>query len=103
MVNPGSHRDLNVGTPDVKSVVTAFGKHNRVVAFLPGFDSSFSRVTLYARVDHVNGLRDPEEKEILAVARKHQGVKGKYKLLNIRSSSDGKCTDYTFVPVKNLK
>lgn len=91
-----NHRDINVLEPDVKSVITGFGKHNRVVAFLPSFDRDFDCVTLYARVDHINGLRDPDDKEVLEVARKDQGVKGRYKLLEKSTYDDGRCTDYHF-------
>lgn len=90
------HRDVNVITPDIKSVITGFGKHNRVVAFMPSVDRDFGCVTLYARVDHVNGLPDPTEAEILTVARKDQEAKGKYKLLDKTTSDDGRGTDYHF-------
>lgn len=99
-VNPvqtiNTHRDINALITDAKSVITAFGKHNRVVAFLPGFDKEFDCVTLYARVDHVNGLRDPDENEVLTVARKDQHVKGRYSLLEKTTYDNGKCTDYHF-------
>ena len=96
MLSHHTHRDINTLNPDIKSVITAFGKHNRVVAFQPGYDSEFECVTLYARVDHVNELRNPDEKEILTVARKDQDVKGRFKLLKKSTYNDGKCTDYHF-------
>ena len=91
-----AHRDINVYTPDVKSIITGFGKHNRALAFLPRFDEEFGKITLYARVDHVNGLRDPNESEILAIAHKDQGVKGNFNLIEKTTWNEGRCTDYHF-------
>ena len=46
----GKQGHLNTYTRDHDSVVTAFGKHDRVVAFLPNKDG------LMCRVDHKWGL-----------------------------------------------
>lgn len=74
--------DFNIYTKDIDSVVTGFGRHQRVCAFLPQCEPEFNGdLMLYCRVDRVNGLPDPTTQEILAVARKDQGVKGKFKLV----------------------
>ncbi|KZX57763.1 hypothetical protein A3709_19260 [Halioglobus sp. HI00S01] len=65
---------LNTYTLDIDSVVTGFGKHARVVDFLPDSDG------LYCRVDLRDGLREPTEREILKVARLKSGTKGRWKL-----------------------
>jgi len=96
MQHVNTHRDLNVLTPDIDCAVTGFGAHNRVVAFLPSFDQEFGCVTLYARVDHVNGLRDPSTEEVLNAARKDQGIRGKFKLIESRAFDDKPSTEYHF-------
>jgi len=63
---------LNVLTPDHKSVVTAHGKHDRVVCFLPQGDE------LYMRVDLKWGLGMPTPAQMMDVARKDQGVRGRW-------------------------
>lgn len=77
----GEAGHLNTYTRDQDSVVTAYGKHYRVVAFLP--DAS----GLSCRVDHVHGARMPSTDEVLTVARKDQGVRGRWKL---REASTGR-------------
>lgn len=71
----GEPGHLNVAIRDHDSVITAKGKHARVVAFLP------TGSELYARVDMVwPGLREPTPAEILTVARKDQDVRGRWTL-----------------------
>ena len=74
--------DLNIYTRDIDSIVTGFGIHQRVVACQPGFDPDYNRTVLCCRVDRVNSLPDPDIKQILTVARKDQGVKGKFKMID---------------------
>lgn len=71
---------LNIYQLDHDSVVTGRGIHDRVVAFMPEFETEFDKVCLYCRVDMVWGLGLPTEDQILSVARK-QGVKGRYRLI----------------------
>lgn len=99
---PGWHGlfgHLNVVTPDQKSIVTGRGKHDRVVAFCPGFDEDVGALALYCRVDHLWGLGMPSEKEILKVARKENGedAKGRWKLASSVPWDDGTSTDIYFV------
>lgn len=63
---------FNVLVKDQESIVTHYGKHYRVLATLPKGNE------LYCRVDHVHGERMPTLAEILDVARKDQGVRGKW-------------------------
>lgn len=70
----GEAGHVNVLTRDQDSIVTGFGKHARVIAFLPQGNE------LYIRVDHVWGLPRPTEQQILHVARKDQGLRGRWKL-----------------------
>ncbi len=74
---------FNIYIKDVDSVVTGYGKHQRVCAFLPSFDKDYGQTVLYCRVDRKYDLPDPTIKEVLTVARKDQGVKGKWELLNM--------------------
>lgn len=87
----GEPGHLNTMTRDHDSVVTSFGKHDRVVAFLPNHEG------LYVRVDHKWQLGGPTEAQILDVARKDQGVRGKWRLERREPWDDGSSTDYHFV------
>lgn len=81
---------LNIYTRDHDSVVTNYGKHDRVVAFLPDADG------LYIRVDHRWNLGEPTVAQILEVARKDQGIKGRWSLRLADKWDDGSSTDYHF-------
>lgn len=74
---------LNIYRRDQDSVVTGYGEHYRVVAFLPSCGE------LYARVDHVHGRQVPTPAQILKVARRSQGVKGRWKLDRIDEYESG--------------
>lgn len=64
--------ELNFYTLDTDSVITAYGKHARVVAFLPKGGQ------LECRVDIRDELREPTASEVLTVARKNQGLRGRW-------------------------
>jgi hypothetical protein len=66
--------NLNICTKDQDSFVTGYGKHARVVAFIPDSEG------LYCRVDYVCGLPAPSDKEILKVAKYYGEVRGGWKL-----------------------
>jgi hypothetical protein len=86
----GEKGHLNICVKDQDSVVTGFGKHARVVAFHPDHEG------LYIRVDRKWGLRDPSLSEILSVARKDQGIKGRWVLHRKEEWADGSSVDYWF-------
>jgi hypothetical protein len=65
---------LNIYTKDQDSFVTGYGKHARVVAFIPDTEG------LYCRIDYVWGLSVPSEKEILKVAKHYGDARGSWKL-----------------------
>lgn len=69
---------MNVFVRDQDSVITGFGKHARVVAFLPQWNEELNAVAVYVRVDLVWDLPEPTEKQILEVMKKDQGIKGKW-------------------------
>lgn len=87
---------LNIYQLDHDSVVTGKGAHDRVVAFLPQFEPEYERVCLYCRVDTHHKLGEPTIDQILDVARKDQGVKGRYKLIS-RSEVYGSFNSIDFV------
>ena len=97
----GKSGHLNIFTLDHDSIVTHFGLHDRVVAFLPQFDQEHDAICLYCRVDLKHGLGEPTIDQILDVARKDQGVRGKFKLLD-KSGIYGnlQSIDYIFEKVK---
>jgi hypothetical protein len=87
----GEKGHLNTYTRDHDSVITAYGQHDRVVAFLPNAPG------LYARVDHKWNLGEPTPAQILIAIRKDQGVKGRWTLESRTPWADGSSTDYNFV------
>lgn len=73
----GKFGHFNVLKMDHDSVITGYGKHDRVSAHVPQ-----SNIETF-RIDHVWGLGMPTEKQILAVARKDQGLRGKWKMVDL--------------------
>ncbi len=86
----GKFGHLNVVILDHDSVITHYGKHDRVMACCS------QGKNLYCRVDSVWSLGEPSTKEILDVARKTQGVKGYWHLVKREVWEDGKHIDYHF-------
>jgi hypothetical protein len=68
--------NANTAVLDVDSVITGYGKHDRVVCFLPD-DSG-----LEMRVDCIHGLGLPTSEQLLTVAKLDQNVKGKWRLVD---------------------
>ena len=81
---------FNVTRRDHDSVVTAYGKHDRVMCCLPQGNE------LYMRVDHKWSLGMPTAAQMMDVARKDQGVRGRWKLDRMEVWSDGHATDVFF-------
>lgn len=81
---------INIFTRDHDSVITGFGTHDRVVAFLPDSEG------LYIRVDHLWNMGCPTSEEILKVAKKDQGISGKWNFDKCEQWDDGSSTDYYF-------
>ena len=96
----GREGHLNIVIPDECDAVTSYGKHARVVAFHPDHDGLYVRVDRASKVRRVDSLYpnlpDPTISQILAVARKDQGVKGKWKVRSIEEHRDGHSVDYHF-------
>jgi hypothetical protein len=81
---------LNVLEHDLKSIVTNYGTHERVVACQPDNEG------VYCRCDLIYGLPEPSIDEILVVMRKDQNIKGKWKLKSREVWNNGKNIDYQF-------
>ena len=82
---------VNTYTRDHDSVITNFGKHDRVICFI---DSATRN--LEARVDYLWKLGRPTIQEILTVARKDQDIKGKWIFDRADEYDDGRSTDFYF-------
>ena len=87
----GKFGHLNTVTLDHDSVVTGYGVHDRVVAFLPKGNEC------YVRIDHVWALGFPTERQIIDVMHKHQDIKGRWKIDRIEPWDDGHATDVYLV------
>lgn len=96
----GREGHLNVVVTDECDVVTSYGKHARVVAFHPDHDGLYVRVDRASKVREVDSLYpnlpDPSVAQILAVARKDQGIRGKWKLRSREEWPCGHSIDYHF-------
>lgn len=86
----GEKGHINIYTRDHDAVITNYGQHDRVVAFLLQGDA------LYIRVDHLWNLGEPTEAQILTAARKDQDIKGRWVLDRADRWDDGSSTDYHF-------
>lgn len=96
----GWHGELghfNVFVRDQDDVCTGYGEHDRVMTTLPQYDEEFKQVVLYCRVDLKWELGEPTSEQILKVAKKHDGTKGKWTLLSREPWDNGKSIDFTFV------
>lgn len=94
-----SNGHLNVLKRDHDSVITGFGKHDRVVAFQPEFCADNQRIVLYCRVDHKWNLGAPTTRQILKAAKADQGIKGRFRFIRLDVHHDGKSSDYYFKKV----
>lgn len=81
---------INAFCRDHHSCITAYGKHDRVVAFQPNYRE------LYTRVDHKWNLGMPSHADILEVARKEHGIKGHWVFDREERSPDGRFTEVYF-------
>ncbi len=81
---------LNLLTPDHESAVTGYGKHDTVVAYLPDHNG------LYCLVLHRWNLGMPTPEQVLEVARKDQGIRGKWLFSHCEKWDDGSKTDFYF-------
>jgi len=79
---------------DHDSVVTGFGRHDRVVCCLPKGDE------LYMRIDHKWELGTPTIEQMLTVARNHQGVTGRWVLASMTMWNNGMSMDVVFRAVR---
>jgi len=84
---------INIYTKDQDSHITGYGKHERVIAFIPDAEG------LYCRIDLCWGLPIPSEKDVLKVARSNAGAMGRWKLKawNFYQNSKGKHIQVLFI------
>ena len=87
----GKNGHFNILELDHDSVVTGKGKHDRVAAHIPSCDEYYE-----VRVDHVWGLGMPTPKDVLAVARRDQGVRGKWEFINQETFMNSKFSSTAF-------
>lgn len=87
---------INVLVKDHDSCITGFGKHDRVVAFLPYFCADKQCIVLYCRVDHKWNLGKPTTRQILKAAKADQSIKGRFSFIRSEEHYDGRSTDVYF-------
>lgn len=96
----GREGHLNVITPDENDVVTGYGKHARVVAFHPDHEGLYARIDRSRKIQRTDPkyptLPDPTPRQVLAVARKDQGIKGRWKLRSWEEWPSGDSIDVYF-------
>lgn len=87
----GIEGHLNAYILDHNDSCTGFGKHDRVVAFVPQGGK------MYCRVDFNHGLGTPTTAEILKAAKKRNGTDQRGKWI-LESTYEGEtCADYNFI------
>ena len=83
----GKYGHLNVLKIDHESSCTAYGKHDRIVAFCPEGDTG------YARIDHVWGLGIPNDTAVIKHFKKHNNIRGNWIVTKREIYPCGKSTD----------
>jgi hypothetical protein len=78
----GCFGHLNVLTKDHDDICTHYGKHDRVVTFLPQYEKNLNATAIYVRVDHVWNLGMPTQSQIIDIIRKHDGTTGKWQIVS---------------------
>jgi len=66
----GLYGHANAYTPDHKSRITGYGKHDRVITFEPQFCEEVGELAIYLRIDHIWKLGKPTLPQILNVIQK---------------------------------
>jgi hypothetical protein len=79
----GKFGHFNLLKLDHDSVITDFGKHDRVCAHITTSDVETFRV------DHLWGLGMPSPKQVIKVARKNQELKGKWEHVKTETDENG--------------
>lgn len=82
MTPHGEEGHVNTCTRDHESVVTGFGTHDRVTAFLPKGEEC------YVGINRRWNLGFPTEKQIRKVMRDDQGIRGRWKLDRVEPWGD---------------
>jgi hypothetical protein len=91
-----SNGHLNVLTRDHDSVVTGYGAHDRVVAFLPRYAEEVKAVAVYVRIDHKWKLGMPTDKQIIRAFKKDQFIRGRWKKALVNDWPEMNATEIFF-------
>ena len=94
----GKFGHINCKRLDHDSANTGYGKHDRVVACCPYYEPTLKSNAVYCRVDLCWELGMPTERQLIAVARKHSDIKGRWKLASTPQFGNGKSIDCYLIP-----
>lgn len=83
-IEHGEAGHINIYKRDHDSIITGYGAHDRVVAFLP------CPVDCFVRVDTLWNLGIPTDKQIIKIMREDQGIKGKWEVIRRELYPNGK-------------
>ena len=86
----GCYGHLNVLKKDHDDICTHYGRHDRIVTFLPQYDEEVDSIAIYARIDHVWGLGMPSQSDINYVIHNHDEIKGQWVI--VKTVHDDTCT-----------
>lgn len=96
----GKYGHVNVYKLDHDSIITSYGKHDRVMAYLPQYDAEYNSIVFHATVSHCWELGVPDDTTVLKVSKANQDFKGRFKLLEKVYDAEGyngyPCTYYVF-------
>jgi hypothetical protein len=93
----GEQGHLNIYKRDHDSVVTGYGKHDRVVACLPCYWDNIQAVAVYIRIDHKWQLGIPTDKEVITAFKKDQGITGRWKKALESNWSESNATEQWYI------
>ena len=96
----GEQGHLNIYERDHDSVVTGKGKHDRVVAFLPGYSEEVDAIAIYVRIDHKWSLGMPSDKQVIAAFKQDQGIKGRWTKVLEKPWTESNATEQWYIQQK---
>lgn len=93
----GEEGHCNIYARDHDGAITGKGKHDRVCAFLPGYDVDVCRTAVYVRIDHKWGLGMPTDAQVIKAFKADQSIKGRWKKIKEKRWEGNNSTEQWYV------
>ena len=95
----GEQGHCNIYERDHDSVITGKGKHDRVCAFLPGYEHDFNWVCVYARIDHKWSLGMPTDDQVIRAFKRDQIIDGRWKKIKENHWIENNSTEQWYIRI----